>query len=79
MARDVLEAIKEEIELLNELELYYKDQEKTQGDKMSLGDRMYLSRLEERKWMLKRIVNRVENNVDYKLGVKEGKVRIIAE
>jgi hypothetical protein len=79
MAKDVLEALKEEIELLNELELYYKEQEKTNKDNMSLGDKMYLHRLEERKWMLKRIVNRVENNVDYKLGIKDGKVRIIAE
>jgi hypothetical protein len=77
MAKDVLEAIKEEIELLKELELYYKEQDK--NDKLALGDKMYLSRLEERKNMLRRIVNRVENNVDYKLGVKEGKVRIIAE
>lgn len=77
MAKDLLEALKEEIELLKELELYYKEQEKSNN--LALGDKMYLLRLEERKNMLKRIVNRVENNVDYKLGVKEGKVRIIAE
>lgn len=79
MARDVLEALKEEIELLNELELYYKEKQKNSGKEMALGDMMYIDRLEERKWMLKRIVNRVENNTSYRLGVKEGKVRIIAE
>ena len=79
MAKDVLEALKEEIDLLHELEMYYKEKEKNNADSLSLGDKMYLYRLEERKWMLKRIVNRVENNVDYKLGVKDGKVRIIAE
>lgn len=79
MARDVLEALKEEIDLLHELELYYKEKKKNDEKSLSLGDMMYVDRLEERKWMLKRIVNRVENNTSYRLGVKEGKVRIIAE
>jgi hypothetical protein len=79
MARDVLEALKEEIDLLDEIEMYYKEMQKKEEDKMSLGDLTYMHRVGERRMMLKRIVNRVENGVSYRLGVKEGKVKIIAE
>jgi hypothetical protein len=77
MARDLLEAIKEEVELIKQIEAYLKEQENLKID--NLGDKMYRGRLLEYRQMLNRIVQRVENNVDYTLGVKEGKVRIISE
>lgn len=77
MARDVLEAIKEEIELIREIELYYKEESKKQ--ELKFGTQMYVDRLQEHRFMLNRIVQRVENGLHYKLGIKEGKVRIIAE
>lgn len=77
MARDLLEAIKEEVELIKQIEAYLKEQENLKID--NLGDKMYRGRLLEYRQMLNRIVQRVENNIDYTLGVKEGKVRIISE
>lgn len=77
MAQDVLEAIKEEIELIKEIELYYKE-EKAKKE-LTIGTQMYVDRLQEHRFILNRIVQRVENKLHYRLGIKEGKVRIIAE
>lgn len=77
MARDLLEAIKEEIDLIKQIEAWLTEEAKKGSN--SLGDTMYKGRLAENRQMLNRIVQRVENNVDYTLGVKEGKVRIISQ
>lgn len=77
MAHDLLEAIKEEIDLIKQIETWLTEEAK-KGD-TTLGDTMYKGRLAENRQMLNRIVQRVENNLDYTLGIKEGKVRIISQ
>jgi hypothetical protein len=59
------------------LSSYYKEENKKQ--ELKLGDKLYVDRLRENRSMLNRIVQRVENGLHYKLGIKDGKVRIIAE
>jgi hypothetical protein len=77
MTRDLIEAIKEEIDLIEQIEAWLVEEDKKGNS--TLGDKMYKGRLAENRQMLNRIVQRVETNIDYTLGINEGKVRIIAE
>lgn len=78
MSDEVLDAIKEEVDLLSELIDYMKEQTKDR-EKASLGDIQFLHRLTTTHNSLRRIVNRVEKKTYYRLGIKEGKVTVIAE
>lgn len=77
MAQDVLEAIKEEIELIDEIVKWLDEQEKK--EELKLGDSMYRTRLKDQRSSYRRIVNRVDKGLHYRLGIKEGKVSIIVE
>lgn len=78
MSDELLEAIKEEIELLDELIKYLDEQNKNEATR-DLSTITWQHRLVTTKNSFSRIVSRVEKKTYYRLGVKDGKVKVIAE
>jgi hypothetical protein len=78
MSDEVLEAMKEEIELLDEF-IKYLEEENSNEATRDLSKITLQHRLVTTRHCLSRIVSRVEKKTFYRLGVKDGKVRIIAE
>lgn len=75
-ADKILLAINSELDLIGELVKYY---EAIPEDKQTLGDITARQRLVTVGNSLRRIVNRVEQDVEYRLGVVDGHVRVVKD
>ena len=64
----LLDAMREEISFLKEMEAYYKEQDTGLFRKVAI---------EEQRQSLNRILNRFEKGIDYYLGINQGKTTIM--
>lgn len=71
----LLLSMKSELDLINELIKYVDGQ----GDKAEMADVMMRARLVTLGNSLARVINRVEHDVEYRLGVKDGQVTVLRD
>lgn len=77
MPYTLLDAIREEADLLDQHIKYFDELEKKDKDALSLGDKMVRNMWRYQKISYLRIVERFENGFEYKLGIKDGKSTVI--
>ena len=77
MPYTLLDAIREEADLLDQYVKYYDELQKKDKDALSLRDIMQRDTWKHQKHSYLRIVERFENGADYNIGIKDGKTTLI--
>lgn len=77
MPYTLLDALREEADLLDQYVKYYDELQKKDKDALSLRDIMQRDTWRHQKLSYLRIVDRFEKGFDYNIGIKDGKATLI--